>query len=124
MANSLGFPGFDKWEKIKYLGLPLTLVSIPPSLWIEFIANLKAKIALWGGLWLTSAGKLVLIKSVLSTLPIFQSPMLLAPKSISSQISKLLRNFLWTGGKGNYNKMHLVRWDIVKRNSSVSGLQI
>ena len=25
IANSLGFPGFDKWEKIKHLGLPLTL---------------------------------------------------------------------------------------------------
>ena len=31
----LGFPGFDKWEKIKYLGIPLSLGSSPPSLWLE-----------------------------------------------------------------------------------------
>ena len=39
------FPGFVKWEKIKYLGLPLTLGSAPPSLWIEVSAKFKAKIA-------------------------------------------------------------------------------
>ena len=32
IAYFLGFPGFDKWEKIKYLGLPLTIGSSPPSL--------------------------------------------------------------------------------------------
>ena len=94
IANSLGFPGFDKWEKIKYLGLPLTLGSSPPSLWLEVIAKLKAKISSWGGHWLTKVGKLILIKAFLSTPPIFQSFLLLAPKSISFQISKLLQDLL------------------------------
>ena len=67
---------------------------------------------------------MVMIKSFLSALPIFQSSLLLSPKSISSQISKLLRDFLYNGGKGNQNKMHLVRWDIIKRPISEGGLQI
>jgi hypothetical protein len=29
----LGFPGYDSWKKIKYLGLPLTLGSNKYSLW-------------------------------------------------------------------------------------------
>ena len=41
IADSMGFPGFDKWEKIKYLGLPLTLGSSPPSLWLDVLAKLK-----------------------------------------------------------------------------------
>ena len=86
ITNSLIFLGFDKWEKIKYFGLPLTLGSIPPSLWLDVLAKIKAKIASWGGQWLTKAGKLILIKVVLSTLPIFQSSLLLAPKSISYHI--------------------------------------
>ena len=49
IENSLGFHGFDKWEKIKYLGLPLTLGPSPPSLWFKVIAKIKAKIASWGG---------------------------------------------------------------------------
>ena len=82
IANSLGFPRFDNSEKIKYLGLPLTLGPSPPSLWFEVIANTKSKIDSWGGQWLTKAVKLILIKAVLSALPNFQSSSLLALKSI------------------------------------------
>ena len=49
ISEFLGFPAFVKWEKIKYLGLPLTLGSSPPSLWLEVLAKLKAKIDFWGG---------------------------------------------------------------------------
>ena len=77
-----------------------------------------------GGHWLTKAGKLVLIKVVLSSLPIFQSSLLLAPKSITAQISKNLMDILWNGGKGNQNKIHLVNWGILKRPLSEGGFQI
>ena len=80
ISDFLGFPGFVKWEKIKYLGLPLTHGSSPPSLWLEVLAKFKDKIAFWGGQWLTKAGKLILINFVLTTYPIFQSILLLAPK--------------------------------------------
>ena len=73
---------------------------------------------------MTKAGKLVLIRAVLSSLPIFQSSMILAPKSITVQISKILRDFLWNGGKGSQNKIHLVNWELLKRPLSEGGLQI
>ena len=124
IASSLGFPGYDKWDKIKYLGLPFTLGTSPPSLWLEVISKLKAKIVSLGGHWLTKDGKLVLIKAVLSSLPIFKSSLLLTPKSITAHISKILRDFLWNGGKGNQNKIHLVNWEILKRPLSEGGFQI
>ena len=96
ISNTLGFPSFVQWVKIKYLGLPLALGASPPLLWLDVLSKLKAKIVSLGGHWLTKAGKLVLIKSVLSFLPIFQSSLLLAPKSIL--ITKILRDFLWSGG--------------------------
>ena len=70
------------------------------------------------------AGKLIMIKSILSALPIYQSSLLLAPKSIMDQISKLIRDFFWRGGKGNQNRLHLVNWDIVKRPVLEGGLYI
>ena len=70
------------------------------------------------------AGKLVLIKSTLSTLPVYQSSLLLAPKSILDQLSKLLRDFLLQGGKGNQGKLHLVNWNTVKRSVFEGGLQL
>ena len=108
IASSLGFPDYDKWDKIKYLGLPLTLGAIPPSLWLELISKLKVKIVSMDGHWLTKVGKLVLIRAVLSSLPIFQSSMILAPKSITVQISNILGDLLWNGGKVSQNKIHLV----------------
>ena len=71
IANSLGFPGYDQWDKIKYLGLPLTLGASPPLLWLDVFSKLKDKIVSLGGHWLMKAGNMVLIKSVLSSLPIF-----------------------------------------------------
>ena len=68
-----GFSGFDKWDKITYLGLPLTLGKTTPSLWLEVLAKLKKKISSWGGQWLSKSWKLNLIKSVLSAFPVFQS---------------------------------------------------
>ena len=83
---------------------------------MEIISKIKQKIASWGGQWLTKEGKLIMIKSILETLSIYQSSLLLALQALMDQISKLIRDFLWSGGKGNHNRMHLVKWDIVKRH--------
>ena len=62
--------------------------------------------------------------AILAALPIYQYSLLPAPKEIMDQISKLIRDFLWSGGKGNQNRLHLVNWDIVKIPVLESGLQI
>eukprot|EP00253_Pinus_taeda_P011429 PITA_11429 len=107
-----------------YLGLPITSGTNKRSLWSDLISKIKAKIAVWGGHWLTKGGKVILIKAVLSALPIYQAAFLLAPRNVTKQISKLLRDFLWQGGKGNENKIHLVKWDVVKKTQADGGLQI
>ena len=82
ISQVLGFEGFASWDKVKYLGLPLTLEKNNPSLWLEIIGKIKANVALWSVHWLPKAGNITLIKSTLSSLPIHQSSLLLAPKSI------------------------------------------
>jgi len=101
ITQSLGFPGFASWDKIKYLGLPLTLGINKAPIWLEILSKIKAKMTAWGGQWLTRAGKLILVKYVLSSLLIYQASFLLAPKMITEQLSKLIRNFMWQQGKGN-----------------------
>jgi exonuclease III len=124
ISNILGFTGHAHWEKINYLGLPITNSCNKRSLWSDIISKIKTKISAWGGYWLTKGGKVVLIKAVLAALPIYQAAFILAPKSVTDQISKLLRDFLWQGGKRNQHKYHLVRWETVKRSISEGGLQI
>ena len=94
-----------------------------PSLWLEIVNKIKAKIVSWGGHWLTKAGKVTLIKSVLSSIHIYQSSLLLEPKSIMDHISKLIKDFLWSGGKRNQNRMHLVKWEIIKKPVLEGGFQ-
>eukprot|EP00253_Pinus_taeda_P033856 PITA_33856 len=124
ISNLLGFRGHAHWDQIKYLGLPITNGSNRRSLWTDIICKIKAKIAAWGGLWLTKGGKVILIKSLLSALPFYQVAFLLNPRNVMDQISKLLRDFLWQGGKGNERKMHLANWELVKRPIAEGGLQI
>ena len=45
IALHLGFPGYATWEKINYLGLPLTLGPNKFSLSKEIISKVKAKIS-------------------------------------------------------------------------------
>jgi hypothetical protein len=83
----------------------------------------------WGGQWLTTAGKLILVKFVLSSLPIYQASFLLAPKMITEQLSKLIRNFLWQGGKGNqkknsFGKLGYCEKAFTRRRSSGKGPRI
>lgn len=124
IANELGFKEYATWDKIKYLGLPLTMGSNRNHLWEEVISKFKKKITAWGGVWLTTGGKLTLIRSVLSALPTFQASLLMAPRQIADQISCLMRNFLWNGGKGNINRFHLINWETLKRPIAEGGLQI
>ena len=60
----------------------------------------------------------------MSSLPIYQASYLMAPKSISGQINKIIRDFLWQGGKGNQRKFHLVKWETAKQTLKEGGLQI
>ena len=49
ISQILGFEGYATWDKVKYLGLPLTLGQNNPSLWLEIVNNINAKIVSWGG---------------------------------------------------------------------------
>jgi hypothetical protein len=91
----LGFSGYASWEIIKYLGLPLTLGSNKSSLWTKIISKIKSKIEAWGGQWLTTIGKITLIKSILSSFPVYQTSFLLPPKEILVQVSNPIQDFLW-----------------------------
>jgi len=73
---------------------------------------------------LNPAGRLILIKFVLSALPLYQCSAILAPKGIEKQISMKIRTFHWQGGKTNHKKFHLVNWNQVTNSKKQGGLGI
>eukprot|EP00253_Pinus_taeda_P005923 PITA_05923 len=124
IVSDLGFNGHAYWDRVKYLGLPIMMGSNINHLWEEVISKFKKTIAAWGGFWLTTGGKVILIRSVLSTLPTFQASLMMAPKEILDQISSLMHNFLRNGEHGNSNRFHLINWETTKRPLKEGDLQI
>jgi hypothetical protein len=90
ITRILGIMGKTQWDSFKYLGVPIFKASTKSSCWAPLVDKIKARISAWGSSWLNPAGKLVLIKSVLSSIPIYQCSILLAPKGIISKIEALL----------------------------------
>ena len=108
----------------KYLGVPIFKCSPKSSSWGSLVDKLETKINSWGASWLNIVGKIVLIKSVLSSMPIYQSSILLAPRGVLAKIEALLRRILWKGGKQNENSLPLVSWGKVTQPILEGGLQI
>lgn len=70
---------------------------------LPLIDKVKKRLLLWQNKWLTYAGRLQLIISVLSSMQVYWGSMFILPVSVSKAVEKLMRNFLWSGdetGKG------------------------
>jgi hypothetical protein len=78
------------WTHFKYLGMPIFLNSYGKISWQDVIDKILSRIQIWGGCWLNPDGKIVLLKYVLTSLPIFQCSNLLAPKGTLEIFSKAL----------------------------------
>ncbi|KAE8701523.1 leghemoglobin C2-like [Hibiscus syriacus] len=106
-----------------YLGLPLGAKKNSEKLWEPVIENFSRKLVGWKASSLSMAGRLVLIKSVLSSLPIFYLSIFKMPSTISQQLNSLMSNFLWGGG-GEKKRMHWVSWKKICKPLSGGGLGV
>ena len=103
------------WTHFNYLGIPIVKNFVKSSMWAPIIQKIKAKTQALGSKWLNLVGKIVLIRSILSSYPIYTNSLILAPKIVMNNICKEIRKFLWQGGKTQSKKFHLVKWDTVKQ---------
>jgi hypothetical protein len=99
IARIMEMEGVTQWDSFKYLGVLIFKSKPNSSHWSPLLDKIKARIQAWGATWLNLAGKLVLIKSVLNNILIFQSSILLAPNGIITKLEAILRRFMWKGGK-------------------------
>eukprot|EP00253_Pinus_taeda_P006677 PITA_06677 len=124
IARLLEMEGNRIWESFKYLGIPIFKSKPKVAHWMSLLDKIKNRIQAWGASWLNNAGKLILMKSVLISMPLFQNSILLAPKTFLSKLDSLLRRFLWEGGNNNDRRIHLVSWEILKSPFLEGGLQL
>jgi hypothetical protein len=102
----------------------ICLKSLPSESWHIILQKIKEKFEIWGTYWLNPTGRLVLIKYVLSSLPIYHFSSLLAPMGIKKYLAQDIQKFLWQGGKSNTNRLHLANWNLVRSPKDHRGLGI
>ena len=88
-----------QWTSFIYVGVPIVNRKCKALDWSPLIQKLKNRIQDWSTIWLNLVGKVVLIKSILSSYPTFSCTIFLAPKSVINVLSIEIGKFLWQGGK-------------------------
>ncbi|KAK2646365.1 hypothetical protein Ddye_021560 [Dipteronia dyeriana] len=81
------------------------------------------KLTTWKRKFLNKSGRLVLIKAFLASIPIYFLSVFKIPMGMANSIERLQRNFLWGDSLGN-KKLHLVRWDSMRKGEVFGGLGI
>ena len=62
------------------------------------VNKVKSRIGRWKGRYISMAGRICLIKSVLSFIPLFYLSLFKIPSKVLMKIVSLQRNFLWGWG--------------------------
>lgn len=89
--------------------------------WEPVISKVAKRLDGWKKAFLSRGGRLTLIQSVLSSIPIYYLSLFRA--RVIEAIEKLMRDFLWEGGD-LLGGEHLVAWDLVCRPKLKGGLGI
>jgi hypothetical protein len=108
---------------LKYLCLPLGPSFKAKFIWDDVVGKIERRLASWKRMYLSKGGRVTLIMSTLSNLPMYFLSLFPIPTSVANSIEKLHRDFLW-GGVGEEVKYHLVSWSKVCSPISEGGLGI
>ncbi|GMP55749.1 hypothetical protein CsSME_00020479 [Camellia sinensis var. sinensis] len=108
---------------IKFLGLSLGANPSRKATWKPVIDNFKARLSGWRRKMLSFVGRLTLIKSTLSSLPVYFLSLFKMPEGVARDIEKIEANFLWCGN-ATKRKVHLVKWVEVTRSTDQGRLGI
>lgn len=106
------------------MGIPLSDRQLPRTAYIPLIEKLNKRLAGWAANFLSIAGRLVLLNSILSSLPMHYMSVLALPAWVLLKIDRIRKRFLWKGASEQAKGYHLVDWETVCKPKSVGGLGI
>ena len=79
----------------KYLRMHVGECHKRAAFWVGVLDIIKSRLGRWKGRFLSLAGRICLIKSILSSIPLFYVSLYKVPSLVLKEIVKLQRNFLW-----------------------------
>lgn len=106
VSEILGFP--RKTAPITYLGVPLFKGRPKVAYFDGLLDSIALRLNNWKNRLLSPGGRLVLLKSVLSSMPIYLMSILKLPKLVIKKLNSIFASFLWTGKNGSH--IHWVSW--------------
>ncbi|KAL9658893.1 hypothetical protein QQ045_015579 [Rhodiola kirilowii] len=109
--------------QMKYLGMQVGVNPAKKSSWEPILGRFKQKLASWRSANLSMAGRVVLIKSALCSLPLYYASIYKIPISVAHELEKIQKQFLW-GGSDSRKKVHYVKWATVLKPKQYGGLGI
>ena len=80
-----------------YLGLPLGTRQNSVRIWEGIEERFRRGLTAWKRQYISKGGRLTLIRSTLSNLPIYLLSLFRLPKGVKSSMEKIQRDFLWGG---------------------------
>jgi hypothetical protein len=96
----------------RYLGYYLKIDRYRTKDWQWLIDKYECQISHWCNRWLTIGGRLILIKAVLESQPVYWLALTNLPSQILQRIRQLIFSFLWSGCNKK-KKIHLCAWQLI-----------
>lgn len=94
----------------KYLGVPLSSHKLTSMQCQPLVQKITHRISGWATKFLSCAGIIQLIKSVLFGIQMYWSQVFVLPQKVLKMVQTVCRTFLWTG-KAEKSRRALVAWD-------------
>lgn len=118
------FPAICSTFPTKYLGLPLTYRRVRRTDYQPLVDKLGGRLAGWKGKLLTPVGRIILVKAVLSSIPIYFRTIFKPPKGVLRALDRTRRRFLWAGQEAISGEKCKIRWEKVYCLTRLGGLGI
>ncbi|XP_058746447.1 uncharacterized protein LOC131619359 [Vicia villosa] len=105
-----------------YLGLPSMIGRSKKAVFSFIKDRIWKRINSWSGRYLSKAGKEVMIKSVLQSIPSYIMSVYLIPDGVVNDIEKMINSFWWGGGSQNNKGIRWLAWDRMTMQKSEGGM--
>ncbi|XP_074265642.1 uncharacterized protein LOC141588085 [Silene latifolia] len=106
----------------RYLGIPISYKRLTVADCNRLTEKMVQNIRAWGARKLSYAGRVVLIKSVLSHIHTYWCRVFIIPSTVMKKIEGICRSFLWSGTE--HYKTPLISWDTCCRSQDEGGVRI
>jgi hypothetical protein len=107
----------------RYLGIPMSPRKLSNGDWRMVEERFQKKLSSWKGKMLSSGGRLVLVNSVLSSLPMYMMSFFGIPKGVLEKLDYYRSRFFWQCDE-HKKKYRLAKWSILHKPKSVGSLGI